>query len=229
MGYAKEHGIEAICFDIDGTFYPKWKMDLKVFKASIFHVPFAIRYNKLRQLIRQEDGYQNLAPMSYEEISKRAALFFYSNDSKEFQEKFRKKEKSVFLDSYLRQYARLKSAPGVMEALELAKTNGYKMAALSDFPIGVKLNAMKIEKFFDAVLSSEDLGHFKPSRTPFVALCNSLGVKEDKVLYVGDSYKKDVLGAKNAGMHTCLMFAHDGDHDADICSKDWSDFIRQVF
>lgn len=229
MGYAKEHGIEAICFDIDGTFYPKWKMDLIVLKASIFHIPFALKYNKLRQLIRHNDGYKNLEPMSYEEISERAARYFYSNDSKEYQEKFRAKEKKVFHDSYLRQYVGLKSAPGVDEALARARKEGYRMAALSDFPIGVKLKAMKIEKYFDAVLSSEDIGHFKPSQTPFVELCKALSVEEDKVLYVGDSYKKDVLGARNAGMHTCLMFASDGDNDADICSKDWSDFIRQVF
>lgn len=229
MGYAKEHAIEAICFDIDGTFYPKWKMDLIVFKASVFHLPFAIKYNKLRQQIRQEDGYGDYPPMSYEEISKRAATYFYSNDSAECQKKFREKEKKVFHSSYLRQYRNIKRSPNVEEALMCARKEGYRMGALSDFPIGVKLRAMNIENYFDVVLSSEDLGHFKPSKTPFVALCESLGVEPDKVLYVGDSHKKDILGARNAGMHTCLMFAHELDKDADICSKDWSDFIRQVF
>lgn len=230
MGYATEHGIKAICFDIDGTFYPKWKMDLRLIRASVFHLPFAMKYNKLRKLIRAEDGYSSPAKMNYEDISKRASMFFYGDDSDLSQKKFREKEKKVFHDFYLRSYANIKPAKWVRESLEKAKANGYRMAALSDFPIGVKLQAMGIDEFFDFSLSSEDLGHFKPSRTPFDVLSERLGVPENDILYVGDSYRKDVLGARNAGMHTCLIFnnEHEKHKEADLCLPSWKVFLDRA-
>ena len=230
MGYASNHQIKAVCFDIDGTFYPKWKMDVRLVRASLFHLPFALKYNKMRKAIRKEDGYNDLPPMSYDEISKRGAMFFYGNDDIKSQKKYRDNEKSILHDSYIKSYATIKSARGVKEALDGLRSAGYRMAALSDFPIGVKLKAMGLEEYFEKVISSEDLGHFKPSRTPFKALIDSLKLKPEEILYVGDSYSKDVLGSKKAGMHTCLIFS-DGVKqykEADICASSWADFIAKV-
>ena len=231
MGYASEHNIKAICFDIDGTFYPKWKMDWRLVKASIFHLPFALKYNSMRKMVRSQDGYANAPALSYDEISKRGAKYIFGSDSPENTKKYRAMERRVFHAKWEKSYLSLKSAPGVIEALERAKNEGLRMAALSDFPIGVKLKAMGIEDKFEAVLSSEDLGHFKPSLTPFLALQSALGIKPEEILYVGDSYRKDILGAKNAGMHACLIFADGKDayEKADISAANWEEFARKVF
>ena len=231
MGYAKENGIKALCFDIDGTFYPKWKMNWRIAKASILNLPFALRYNSMRKEIRREDGYSNPPKLSYQEIGKRGARMLYGDDSPESVKRFRKKERAVFHARWERSYLSLKSAPFVKETLKRAQTEGYRMAALSDFPIGVKLKAMGIEDKFEVIISSEDIGHFKPSLTPFVALYEALGLRPEEILYVGDSYRKDILGAKNAGMHACLIFAKDGDgyDKADITAVNWDEFARKVF
>lgn len=231
MGYASEHEIKAICFDIDGTFYPKWKMDWRLFKASILHLPFALKYNSMRKRVRREDGYGEYEAMSYDEISRRSALYVFGSDDAESAKRYRRMEKDIFHDKWEKSYLNLKSAPGVKEALEKAREEGYRMAALSDFPIGVKLKAMGIEDMFELILSAEDMGHFKPSLTPFIALQKGLGLKPEEILYVGDSYKKDILGAKNAGMHACLIFAKkDGEYDqADIIAANWDEFFSKVF
>ncbi len=230
MGFAHEHNIKAICFDIDGTFYPKWKMDIRLIRVSLFHLPFALKYNKLRKTIRTEDGLMLFDTMSYEEISKRGARFFFSDDSDYCQNKFREKEKHIFHDYYLKSYSNIKPARNVQKALEIARKEGYRLAALSDFPIGVKLKAMKLDTFFDFVVSSEDLGHFKPSATPFKVLADKLDVKPEQILYVGDSYKKDVIGANNAGMYTCLIFSNRRKEytKANLCMPDWATFIDKV-
>ncbi|MBO5769838.1 MAG: HAD family hydrolase [Spirochaetales bacterium] len=231
MGYASEHNIKAICFDIDGTFYPKWKMDWRLLKASIFHLPFALKYNSMRKRVRREDGYGELEPMSYDEISKRSALYVFGDDSPESAARYRRMEKKIFHDQWERSYLNLKSAPGVKKTLEKAKKEGFRMAALSDFPIGVKLKAMGIEDKFELILSSEDIGHFKPAMTPFRALQNGLGLKPEEILYVGDSYTKDILGANSAGMHSCLIFAKKKSEyeKADIIAADWEEFFSKVF
>ena len=230
MGYVSEHGIKAICFDIDGTLYPKIQMNLKLLRASIFHLPFALKYNNCRKTVRELDGFGAFPIMSYDEISKRNAKLCFGDDSEQSQQRFREKEKRVFHDFYLRSYKNLKPADGVINALEIAKDKGLRMAALSDFPIGVKLKAMGIERFFDFALSSEDMGHFKPSMTPFIALSDRLGIEPKAILYVGDSYRKDVRGARNAGMHTCLIFTSPRKEytEADLCVPSWKDFIEMV-
>lgn len=231
MGYASDNGIKAICFDIDGTFYPKWKMDLKLIKASVFHIPFALKYNRCRKRIRKDDAFGLYPAMSYDEITRRGALLCFGNSSEYAQKLFRKKEKAVFHDFFLRSYRNIKPAKGVADALSIAKEEGFKLAALSDFPIGVKLKAMGIEQYFDFSISSEDLGHFKPSKTPFAALSERLLLKPNEILYVGDSYQKDVLGAKNYGMHSCLIFSKAGKEytDADLSVQSWAEFIEKVF
>lgn len=231
MGYLKEHHIKAICFDIDGTFYPKWKMDIRLVRASLFHIPFALKYNSMRKRIRREDGNSLLPILSYEDIGKRAAEYVLGSSDQETVSLYRKKEKRIFHDAWERSYRNLKSAPGVIDFLKRAEKEGYRMAALSDFPLGVKLQAMGIENFFEFAISSEDIGRFKPSQAPFKVMLDKLGLEAHEVLYVGDSYHKDVLGAKSAGMHTCLIFSKKGKsyNEADISAMDWSEFADKAF
>ena len=230
MGYVDEHGIKAICFDIDGTFYPKWKMDIKLFRASILHLPFALSYNNSRKKIREMDGLSNPEPMSYDEISKRGAMLCFNDDSPRSMEKFRAKEKTVFHDFFLKAYRNIKPSKGVIDTLSVAEEKGLRMAVLSDFPIGVKLSSMGIEHFFEFALSAEDIGHFKPCQRPFYMLSEKLGVNMNEILYVGDSYRKDIIGANNAGMHTCLIFstARKEYTKADLCMPSWKDFKNIV-
>lgn len=230
MGYIQENGIRAICFDIDGTFYPKWKMDIRLFKASIFHLPFARRYNNSRKMIRALDGLNDAPVLSYDEISKRGAMLCLGDDLPDSQRKFRDKEKHIFHDYYLKAYRNIEPAKNVLDALSIARDEGMRMAALSDFPIGVKLKAMGIDEYMDFAISSEELGHFKPSMTPFRVLCEKLGIRPEEILYVGDSYRKDIIGANNAGMHTCLIFSKERKEytKADLCMASWRDFIERV-
>ena len=79
------------------------------------------------------------------------------------------------------------------------------IALLSDFPIGCKLKALKIEGIADYVVSSEDIGRLKPSKLPFRLLYEHFNLSPGQVLYVGDSERKDVLGARNAGMKSLLI------------------------
>ncbi len=230
MGFVQEHQIKAICYDIDGTFYPKWKMHVRLVWASIFNLRFALRYNELRRKIRKEDGKQDLPPLSYDEIGKRGAKFIYNDDSPSSTKKFRKEEGKVFHNSFDRTYMKIKPSEGVIDALKAAKREGMRMAALSDFPLGIKLRALGIEKYFEFAISSEDIGRFKPAKTPFIVMQDMLELRPEEILYVGDSYEKDIQGAKNAGMYTCLIFSKKKKSysEVDVFAKNWEEFKNLV-
>ena len=50
-------------------------------------------------------------------------------------------------------------------------------------------------------MSSEEAGADKPAPEMFALCAEKAGVLPEECLFVGDSRKKDVLGALNAGMH----------------------------
>ena len=66
-GFLENEGIKAVCFDIDGTFYPLFQTRLRVALASLSSLPFAISYNKARQRVRTEDSFLSLPPLSEKE------------------------------------------------------------------------------------------------------------------------------------------------------------------
>ena len=191
MGLAAEWGIKAIAFDIDGTLYPKRQMLLRLFVSSLPCIPFALRYNAVRQQIRREDGTGGTG-CSFEGFRKRECRLMYGSE-------------------------------------EQAATS-YRLAVISDFPIGVKLKALGVEGLFEYVASSEDSGALKPSRVPFDAMLSAMGLEAGEVLYVGDSESKDIRGASAAGMRSALISTSPNKvySISDFKFSSWKEFIDKV-
>ena len=55
------------------------------------------------------------------------------------------------------------------------------------------------------ILGSEEIGALKPSKYPFGIMANALELEPSQILYVGNSVKFDVRGAKNAGMKSAII------------------------
>ncbi len=97
--------------------------------------------------------------------------------------------------------------PGVMSTLLKLKQRGLKLAIVSDAPIlqaWTRLTEMKIQEFFDAVVTFDDTGERKPSKKPFEKALEKLNVKPEEVLHVGDWPERDIAGAKALGMKTAF-------------------------
>lgn len=225
MGYIKEHSIKAIVFDIDGTFYPISTMYRNLFLSSITHPIFSIKYNKMRQAIREEDGYESLPERNHRELSQRASEIMGFRDV----DKFLYKEENYLHRKWNYLYRNLRSFPCVKETLDRAKSENLKMGVLSDFPIGVKLKAMGIEDYFSFELSSEDIGRFKPNGTPFDVIAKTLDIDRKFILYVGDSERKDIKGGARAGFRTALITKKSIDSKADVVVHDWKELQKKLF
>lgn len=97
--------------------------------------------------------------------------------------------------------------PGTKSTLIRLKERGLKLAIVSDAPklkVWLRLTAMKIDDFFDVVVALEDTGRRKPSRLPFNAALRQLKLRPSECLMVGDMPGKDMKGARQLGMRTCL-------------------------
>jgi putative hydrolase of the HAD superfamily len=85
-------------------------------------------------------------------------------------------------------------------------------------PVGLATNATSdlrddlsrfdLEHEFDAVISSAEVGHHKPSKEFFAAACAAIGTKEQWVLFVDDT-ERNVSGARAAGLSALRFTALD--------------------
>lgn len=97
--------------------------------------------------------------------------------------------------------------PGAKQTLIRLKEKGLKLAIVTDAPrlqAWLRLSAMKLDDFFDAVVALEDTGRLKPSHLPFKQALKKLKIPPNECLMVGDNPERDVKGAKKIGMKTCL-------------------------
>jgi len=63
----------------------------------------------------------------------------------------------------------------------------------------------KLEKFFDVVVVSAEVGVKKPNKKIFELALRKLKVKPHEAIYVGNDLIADVYGAKKAGLKTVLI------------------------
>ena len=101
-----------------------------------------------------------------------------------------------------------------------------------NWPLYAKLKGMGLEDLVDFACSSDDTGFLKPDTHCFEYLLYNLNVRPEDVLYVGDSYVKDVAGAAGAGIDAVLVNVARSDLKdctsryplAKAVFSDWKDF-----
>ena len=71
---------------------------------------------------------------------------------------------------------------------------------------------MGLDKYVDFGASSDDAGFLKPDAHCFEYLLYNLKMESSDVLYVGDSYVKDIVGSHNAGIYAVLVNVKPSDY-----------------
>lgn len=96
---------------------------------------------------------------------------------------------------------------GTHEAVAAVCGRGYRTAVVSnaDGRVEALLEDRGLTEYLEFVIDSEVVGVKKPDRRIFDLAVNRLGVPAERVLYVGDLYAVDVLGARAAGLDALLV------------------------
>ncbi len=206
MSILEEKNIKAICLDIDGTLYSRFQMNLRLIPTVFPNLKLGILFNKIRKEYRatQEEN----PPLTEDRLGlleKQAKIYLKNEDSKEKITKVIKQIDTQFYKNWAKSFQSIKAYDNMYETLEKAKSLGIKIALLSDFPIEKKMETLKIDKLVDFAISSEDTGYLKPSMKPFEYLANAIEVDPSNCIYIGDSYNKDIIGAKKINMKTLYL------------------------
>ena len=66
-----------------------------------------------------------------------------------------------------------------------------------------------MNKYFEKIFISEEVGSKKPDREFFEKIFVEVGVEnKGEVLMIGDTLTSDILGANNIGIDSCLVDIH---------------------
>jgi putative hydrolase of the HAD superfamily len=198
-------GISAVAFDLDGTLYPNFRFYRRLLPFLFRHGRLLAAFGRARHEIRRE-----------QQVDPSASLpDFYAYQAQLTVNLLKKKDVTVDImretiekliyrgwETY---FTAIKMFPGVKEFLPELRASGFKLGMLSDFPPQVKLENMGIGGIWDVVLCSEATGAIKPAAKPFNELAKALGFPPEQILYVGNSYRYDVVGAMQVGMKTARI------------------------
>jgi putative hydrolase of the HAD superfamily len=67
------------------------------------------------------------------------------------------------------------------------------------------LRRLDLDRYFDPIIISSEIGHRKPEREIFAKAVRDAGVAPSRALYIGDKLAVDVKGASGAGMNAVLI------------------------
>jgi len=116
------------------------------------------------------------------------------------------------LESWFSRPGVLRPYPEVTEVLDRLVAEGYRLGIVSNWGWNLRhrVQSAGLEGYFELVWGSAYAGCNKPHPCIFEQALEQMGLEPARVLYVGDSYRHDVLGARGAGMSAVLVDRSDG-------------------
>lgn len=191
--------LKAIAFDIDDTLYPDSSIYLPSIPLLFKYISFLKTYKKVRKELRVidypdphgEEGFYKVEAEIFKEISE-------SKDSLDhIQNKIRD-----FYNDWLQVFQKAKPFPKMKDTLFSLSKKGYRIGFMSDLAIANRLEVLGVSSIADIAFSSQETGYLKPHKAPFNYLVESFQLEPQEILYVGNSYKYDILGATSCSLRT---------------------------
>lgn len=116
----------------------------------------------------------------------------------------------AFFDELYRHFATAEPwvvYPDVPVALEAWQRQGIELGVISNFDSRLYhvLPALGLDRFFDSITISTDIGAAKPSTEIFTAALQKHSCPPERAWHIGDSQSQDYDGATDAGIYAVLI------------------------
>lgn len=188
--------ILAVAFDVDGTLYPNWNMYLRSIPFGLTHLRLVRAYSRIRRKIRTIRPIEDFASLERRLLAEELGVG-ETRAEKLIEFTIHEVWESVF--NHVKPFAH------VRWAIEWIRDHGMRVAVSSDFPVESKLVRLGLDDLFDCTLWSASSGYLKPHPEPFADLMECVGVSAESLLYVGNSYEYDIVGARASGLRTAHL------------------------
>jgi len=201
-----QRGIITILFDVDDTLFDRREAQNRLVEEIIHRLDdlfSGLAFNQVIDAFLRSDHLVNQrldsTDFTGEPRLERSKIFLQLLNLDEYRAE---EITMLYLDLY----------PGITVPVQgtgevLRKLSGlYQLGVVSNGFADIqrrKLSSLGIERLFDCVVLSGELGIRKPDPRIFEEAMRLLGRLPTDCLYVGDNYQHDVVGAVNAGLRTC--------------------------
>ena len=105
-------------------------------------------------------------------------------------------------------FKKMKLFNGVLDFLKQCRENNIKVCLITDLTAPIqfeKINRLKIGRYLDFIVSSEEAGRDKPHQNIFRLALQKLKMRPNDVILIGDDYNKDLAGGEQMGIKTILI------------------------
>ena len=191
-------------FDVDGTLYDQSALRRKMVKALLLHYLF--RPQKYKELLilyhfrkerEKRPGYTSfkLNKEQYEWCAQKTRLPAETVE----------KVVSYWMYEFPLKFLPALKYEAVTSLFSRLQNKNIKIAAYSDFPVSEKLCAMQLYTNISVCSTDPLINSFKPSPNGINYILNTLHVKKEHCLFIGDRYSRDGKCAKNAGIRYLIL------------------------
>jgi putative hydrolase of the HAD superfamily len=112
---------------------------------------------------------------------------------------------NIYWDTFLEN---MQPFDGVYGLLEKYKGNICLVTDLTAHIQYRKIKKLKLDEYCNAIVTSEEAGKEKPHPCMFMLALQKLNLKANEACMIGDSFKKDIFGARNLHIDT-IWFNHE--------------------
>jgi putative hydrolase of the HAD superfamily len=193
--------IEGIAFDLDGTLYPNYRLNIKLIPFILKETRLLIAFGKARTIIRKEQESGSVQQKDFYEYQAEITSKILGVPALQIKEKI----DLLIYKGWQPLFKNIMPFKNALLTLTALRNSGFKLGLLSDFPPEKKLEYMGLSGIWDVVYCSEYSGALKPNPLSFAHLAAQMNLPPEKILYVGNSLSYDVAGAAKAGMKTAWI------------------------
>lgn len=192
MGQRRGGRVRAILFDLDGTLYPTRRAAVRSWPLFVRYATLFLAFRQVRVRVRSIRPIKDLHALQARLVADRLRI-----DPAAAQSLI----EDVVYTRLPKHFHGVKPHCGLTQVLLKLSEHGAKLGVLSDLPPYEKLDHIGLTGF-DCVVTSESTHYLKPNPEPFRYAAERLELQPAQVLYVGNHYRYDILGARVAGMLT---------------------------
>jgi putative hydrolase of the HAD superfamily len=215
-----EPRFKAALFDVDGTLYPQSFFIKTSLRFFLQHPRLSVAFRRLRKDIRQIGGVEDLHLAQASLCA--GYLRIPSDRAQELLETY-------IYGTYMDMLSKAEPYPGAEPLLASLKDAGLKLGVITDYTVGKKLSALGFDRYWDVTVSADEMGHLKPEADAFLLAAEELKISPEQIIYVGNEYKYDIIGAKKAGMKAAHLAQKPvPDSVADITFSDFNDLRSYI-